>query len=83
MEFKDLTPHKRSVFVQAIVATWNVIAEDVQACSLDEQIEVTLDADYLMMYGGLHKDDRAIFNSLSYEDQDKLAMMAFRPNRNR
>ena len=53
LTFRDLTLDQRKALARGIVRTWNVISADVSVNSLDEQIEVTLDADYLSAYGEL------------------------------
>lgn len=82
LTFRDLTADQLKELSRGINRTWNVIAADVTVRSLAEQVEVTLDADYLSTYGGLSEDLLALFDLLSYEDQDKVAYRTFSPRGN-
>lgn len=77
LTYDDLTDEQLKALVRGIHNTWHVISADVTCRNIEEQIEVTLDADYLVMYGHLTKELLATFDSLSFEEQDKVARYAF------
>ena len=82
-----MTPERIKMIQQAINRTWDYIACDMlNACgedtmSKDEIVDVTLDADYLEMYGcGYNVEDKTAFKELvaefrllPFSEQNKIA----------
>jgi hypothetical protein len=88
-----LTPEQTKKIQEAIDQTWQTIAgdylnlDDGGSMSKDEVVEVTLDADYLEMYGCGYKHDKQQYRSLvkefrklSYDEQNAIAAAVWKWN---
>jgi hypothetical protein len=83
----QLTDEERKKLIGAARVTWQVIGYDVltanegRSMPRDEVIEVTMDADHMLSYGGngrrLDKVLYEKFNALSERDRMKLMKEAF------